>query len=84
MLDYRIEIVQAELGHSAFAIAMLYIKGKEINYVSFTSSNPSKHEIESKLRMLALHLYYNQHYTEYKRELYAIAFPFGQWHNRIY
>jgi len=77
MLDYRVEIVRGELGRAAYACAALYINGTRINHVDFTSVSPSKNEIESKLRMLALHLYFNSHYEEYKRDLFSLAFPYG-------
>ena len=78
MLDYEIEIVDAELGRGEYASAALYIKGKRINHIDFSTTNPSTEEIESKLRMLALRLCFNARYAQYKRDLRTIAFPFGQ------
>ena len=78
-LTTAIRHYQPEEDNNSWARLAILANGEEMNFQDIGLSDfVTEKKILDTRQSLAMHLYYNPHYTQYQDALYFWAFPFGE------
>ena len=77
-ISSRIIHIDTELGTQGYARLVFLVDGVEFCHENFGCDSPTNREVSEKRQSLAYSLYYNDKFAKYHKNLYRMAYPYGE------